>query len=265
MHLHEDLEFDRLLERASTGVVDASLVGDAATQVAPGDRIGWERYWRRAGDRLLGRADTALAGDEVGDAIRYLLCATSAFGLAAASDENREMQMRNRASQVSSFRAAIPLLPIDCEAVHIDCESGPLYGYYIRAAPSLSEACVLIPLGPGDGVEEGYGRFARAAARAGTNCLVMESSLLVNVDAAAALARWVRRPMTGLTVFGRDAFAVTVMKCLRSEGMTRAIVYCPDTDATMALMCTAAPTHGCPVVVLPIGASVSDAFHWSQR
>jgi hypothetical protein len=271
MRLHSDAEFNRILLRAfsdvNSGGVDPAAIAGAGEQVAPGDLVGWERYWRREGDRALGRADALLAVDEISGACRRLLCAATAYGLAATfdrSDPQNESSQQNRASQVSAFRAAVPLLPIDVETLDIDGPTAPLHGYLIHSAAPAART-VLIPMGHGAGAEDSYTRYAAAAAEAGVNCLVLEFPPGDDADVITAVAEWADHTPSTPSLLCCDEMIVRAAASARHQPRLRAVVCCPDDDVSTGMVGAMIADFSCPAIVLPPGTSVTERFRWIPR
>jgi hypothetical protein len=272
MRLHSDAEFNRVLLRAfsdvNSGGVDPAALAGAGEQVKPGDLVGWERYWRREGDRAIGRADTMLAMDDISGAGRRLLCATTAYGLAATfdrSDPQNESSQQNRASQVSAFRAAMPLLPIDSETLDIDSPGKPLHGYLIHSsAPTAPTA--LIPMGQGAGAEDGYTRYAAAAAEANVNCVVLEFPSGDDVAVLAAVLEWAQhRSPSPLSVVCLDEMVVRAAASARRHSQLAGVVCCPQNDLTAGAVGAMIHEYLCPVVVLPAGSAVAESLRWVRH
>lgn len=264
MQLHSDPEFNRLLERtlAVTGVAaEATTITGAGTRIAPDDVVSWERYWRHEGARCLDRADQRLAVDDVSGAGLNLLCASWAYGLAAhfyRSDSAAEMWQMNRVAQVSAFRAAIPLLPIECEPIALSGRTGPFHGYLFGAT---TDTCLLIPAGVDFSAEDGYAQFASAAAGAGVGSLVVDIPVGNESDILDTAVTWLSYRVPVVVVLGWGAMTLRTLAAVQHRDDLGGIVCCPDA-ADSASVGTLISTLACPVMLLPPGSSVHAVFSW---
>ncbi|WP_207838293.1 hypothetical protein [Williamsia soli] len=265
MLLHSDPEFNRLLERSlsvtDVGAADATAIAGAGTRIPPDDVGSWERYWRHEGARCLDRADQRLAADDASGAGRSLLCASWAYGLAAhfyRSDPAAEMWQANRRSQVSAFRAAIPLLPNECEPIAVSGRMGPLHGYLLGQA---TDTCLLIPTGADSTAEDGYAHFASAAACAGVRSLVVDVPVGNDSDMIDTAMNWLGPRAPVVFVLGWGAMTLRTLVAVQHRDDLGGIVCCPD-PADAASVGALIPTLSYPTVLLPPGSSVRSVFSW---
>lgn len=265
MRLHSDAAFDRLLVRSlsvtAVGAADATTIAGAGTQIAPGDVVSWERYWRHQGDRSLERADRRLTLDDVSGAGRNMLCASWAYGLAAhfyRALPTSEMWQTNRVSQISAFRAAIPLLPDECEPLAMSGRTGPLHGYQIG---DRGDTCVLIPVGADASVEDAYALFAPAASAAGVRCLAVDLSVGGDIDIVGTALNWLRKRSSAVFVLGWGAITPRVVAAVHHREDLHGVLCCPAAD-DVAAVCDLLPGLDCPSVLLPPGSPVHIGFGW---
>jgi hypothetical protein len=211
--------------------------------------------------------------DDISGAGRRLLCATTAYGLAATfdrSDPQNESSQQNRASQVSAFRAAMPLLPIDVET--LDSENlditGPtasLHGYLIHSAAPAAPT-VIVPIGHGAGAEDGYTRYAAAAAGAQVNCLVIEFASGDDAAVIAAVMEWAQHRLSSpLALVCCDEVVVRAAASARRQPRLATVVCCPQDDLTAGAVGAMMHEFICPAVVLPPGTSVIEGFRRIPR
>jgi hypothetical protein len=262
MRLHPDPEFDRLLLRAfAADAVDRTAI-EGAAHIAPRDVVGWERYWRLEGDRALGRADARLASDDVAGAGRSLLCAASAYGLAAIlyrADPGSVAWQTNRSAQVSAFRAAMPLAPIGCEVVEISGGTVEVHGYLFHGS-IRNGPCVLVA----SVAEDGYAGCALAAVDAGLSCLVVELTSASDGNTLESVVGWARRTgLTRLSLLCSDTSSL--LSATRHRVSLDAIVCCLDDDLGAVSLADLLPGLLCPLVLLPGGSPIDTALAWIPR
>lgn len=267
MQLHSDPTFDRLLLRslsvAANGFADATTIAGAGARVAPGDVVSWERYWRRAGDRAIERADQRLAVDDVAGARRTLLCASWAYGQAAhfyRVDPACETWRTNRASQICAFRAAMPLLPDECEVLVVPGHTSSCDGYLFgRADPGGNY--VVIPVGAEESAEDAYALFAPTAGVVGVRCLVIDFPVDADTAMMEAALNWLTPRTSRVFVLGWSAMAPRAVAVVRHRQGLRGVLCCPDA-ADVVAVCALLPELRCPSMLLPPALSVLAGFSW---
>lgn len=272
MQLHTDPAFDRLLLRSlsvtAVGAASATAIAGVGTQVAPGEVVSWERYWRREGDRALERADDRLAADDVSGAGRQLLSASWSYGQAAhfyRSDPASEMWQANRLSQISAFQAAIPLLPNGCEPIVMSTRVGNCHGYLIGEEQNAG-AYVLIPVGVEMSAEDSYALFASTAEAVGARCLVIDLCMsdgtrAADADVMGTALTWLTGRSSKVFVLGWGALASRTVAAIGDHSGLAGVLCCPDAAEADAV-CRLLPALECPSVLLPPDSEVAAGLRW---
>lgn len=173
-----DQQFERTLVAAAAGCADLGEAMATARRIVPGDFDSWYEEWRRTGDQLSAEAEESLAHGHRLDAADCFLRASEYYRQAFffARDELDAPRLSDTyAAHRQAFRSALPLLPVDVQAVTIPYQDFSLQGYLCRPdAGGRSRPTVLCPAGYDSTAEAGYSFSAVAALRRDMNCLIYE-------------------------------------------------------------------------------------------
>jgi dienelactone hydrolase len=173
-----EAQLERTINGAYVGAADIGEALATATGVAAADYDGWFDAWAgaaarasEAGGRLLADGRTDLAARAYMRAAEYWR--QSYFFLRQDLDDER-VQTAD-AAQRDAFRAALPLMPVEVEAVSIPYEPVPMPGYLFRPKGSGSpRPTVLLPAGFDSNAEEAHKFGVYAGLALGWNVLAWD-------------------------------------------------------------------------------------------
>jgi hypothetical protein len=121
-------------------------------------------------------------------------------------------------------------------------------------------------MGNGAGAEDGYTRYAAAAAEAEVNCFVFEFPSGDDAAVVVAVVEWAQqRSSSSLSLVCCDEVVVRAAASARRQPRLAAVVCCPQNDLVADEVGAMIHEFSCPAVVLPAGSSVTESLRWIPR